>query len=88
MLLLDSGDTIEGAPVEAMVSQGAFGDRGDPIIRAMNAVVYDAMAVGNHEFNFGLERLERSRRRGGIPLALGEHRPGGREPGVQAVHRA
>ncbi len=67
VLLLDSGDTIEGAPVEAMVSQGAFGDRGDPIIRAMNAAAYDAMAVGNHEFNFGLERLEKSRRQAAFP---------------------
>ena len=67
VLLLDSGDTIEGAPVEAMVSQGAFGDRGDPIIRAMNLAAYDAMAVGNHEFNFGLERLEKSRRQAAFP---------------------
>jgi 2',3'-cyclic-nucleotide 2'-phosphodiesterase/3'-nucleotidase len=61
MLLLDSGDTIEGAPVEAMVSDGTLPGRGDPIVRAMNLAGYDAMAVGNHEFNFGLERLEKSR---------------------------
>jgi 2',3'-cyclic-nucleotide 2'-phosphodiesterase/3'-nucleotidase len=62
VLLLDSGDTIEGSPVEAMVFQGSLPDRGDPIVRAMNLVGYDAMAVGNHEFNFGRERQEKSRR--------------------------
>ncbi len=67
MLLLDSGDTIEGAPVEALVFSGAIPDRGDPIVRAMNLVGYDAMAIGNHEFNFGLERLEKSRREARFP---------------------
>ena len=33
----------------------------------MNLVRYDAMAVGNHEFNFGLERLEKSRREARFP---------------------
>ncbi len=66
-LLLDSGDTIEGSPVEALVFSGAIPDEGDPIIRAMNLVRYDAMAVGNHEFNFGLERLEKSRRLARFP---------------------
>ena len=67
VLLLDSGDTIEGSPVEALVFSGAIPDRGDPIVRAMNLVRYDAMAVGNHEFNFGLERLEKSRREARFP---------------------
>lgn len=67
MLLLDSGDTIEGTPVEAMVFSGAIPDRGDPIVRAMNLVGYDVMTVGNHEFNFGRERLEKSRREAKFP---------------------
>ena len=67
VLLLDSGDTIEGSPVEAIVFQGSLSDRGDPIIRAMNLLGYDAMAVGNHEFNFGRERLEKSRREAKFP---------------------
>ena len=66
-LLLDSGDTIEGTPVEALVFHGAIPDHGDPIIRAMNLLRYDAMAVGNHEFNFGFERLEKSRREARFP---------------------
>jgi 2',3'-cyclic-nucleotide 2'-phosphodiesterase (5'-nucleotidase family) len=67
ILLLDSGDTIEGSPVQAMVLTGAIPDRGDPIVRAMNLAGYDAMAVGNHEFNFGLETLRRSERQARFP---------------------
>ena len=28
---------------------------------AMNAIGYDAMVVGNHEFNFGLKNLAKAR---------------------------
>ena len=67
MLLLDSGDTIQGSPDQAL----AFAARGgavDPIVRAMNLVGYDAMAIGNHEFDFGLARLEASRKQARFPF--------------------
>lgn len=67
VLLLDSGDTIEGSPAQALVFSGAVGNGTDPIVRAMNQLRYDAMAVGNHEFDFGLARLERSRREARFP---------------------
>jgi 2',3'-cyclic-nucleotide 2'-phosphodiesterase (5'-nucleotidase family) len=67
VLLLDSGDTIQGSPTQALAFAGRAGDGSDPIIRAMNRVGYDAMAVGNHEFDFGVERLERSRKEARFP---------------------
>src|SRR5262249_57756990 len=82
VLLLDSGDTIEGAPVEAMVFSGAIPDRGDPIVRAMNLVGYDVMTVGNHEFNFGRQRLEKSRREAKVPWAPPNTPPAGSHPGL------
>ena len=66
-LLLDSGDAIEGAPLEALIFEGSIPDRGDPMVRAMNLAGYDAMTVGNHEFNFGREHLEKSRREARFP---------------------
>ena len=61
VLLLDSGDTIQGSPEQALAF--ANGTRAvDPIIAAMNLIGYDAMAVGNHEFDFGVERLDASQR--------------------------
>ncbi len=67
VLLLDSGDTIEGSPTQALAFSGAVGSGADPIVRAMNLLRYDAMAVGNHEFDFGLARLEKSRREARFP---------------------
>jgi len=66
VLLLDSGDTIQGTPLEQFVH--VRWSEPSPIIAAMNEAGYDAMAVGNHEFNFGLEVLDRARRQAGFPL--------------------
>lgn len=60
LLLLDAGDTIQG---NAM----AFYFKGKHIIDAMNYLGYDAMAIGNHEFNFGLDVLEARRKQSHFP---------------------
>jgi len=73
-LLIDCGDTIQGTPLEyvyqAFVRTGhlplklAFPGEPfahDPMMLAMNALGYDAMVVGNHEFNYGLKNLDRAR---------------------------
>ena len=66
VLLLDAGDTIQGTPIEFLhakdPSRGA-----DPMVRAMSAMKYDAMAVGNHEFNFGLEVLRKAEKESAFP---------------------
>src|SRR3984885_8801132 len=55
-LLIDCGDTIQGTPMEAVYQEkGGPGLDRDPMMLAMNAIGYDAMVVGNHEFNFGLK---------------------------------
>jgi 2',3'-cyclic-nucleotide 2'-phosphodiesterase/3'-nucleotidase len=60
MLLLDSGDTIQGTPLEYVhVKKNPAPP--DPMMLSMNALKYDAMAVGNHEYNFGLKTLEKAR---------------------------
>jgi len=50
VLLLDAGDAV----ADSMISKET---RGGAVIRLMNALQYDAMAIGNHEFDFGEERL-------------------------------
>jgi 2',3'-cyclic-nucleotide 2'-phosphodiesterase/3'-nucleotidase len=59
-LLFDSGDTIQGslmahyyAKVDPFTANGTT----LPMAAAMNAIGYDAMAVGNHEFNYGVPLL-------------------------------
>src|SRR5580698_2321350 len=57
-LLIDCGDTIQGTPLEAVhqaaVRAGTTTAQ-DPMMLAMNALGYDVMTIGNHEWNFGLK---------------------------------
>ena len=69
-LLIDCGDTIQGSPLEtvhqAAVRAGKT-KRIDPMILAMNQLRYDAMVVGNHEFNYGLSNLNSARKASRFP---------------------
>ncbi len=68
-ILIDCGDTIQGTPLEdvyqSALRSGASspGEPAvqDPMMRAMNLLGYDAMTLGNHEFNAGLVNLDRAR---------------------------
>ncbi len=67
VLLLDSGDDIQGTPLAYLFAEKDTG-RPNPVIAAMNAIGYDAMAVGNHEFNFGLSVLWKVKREAKFPI--------------------
>jgi len=60
LLLVDSGDTIQGTPLEYLHNKRNNAPP-DPMMLAMNALHYDSMTVGNHEYNFGLKVLEKAR---------------------------
>ncbi len=66
LLLLDSGDTIQGTPLEYFHNK-RHNEPPDPMMLAMNALHYDAMTVGNHEYNFGLKVLEKARSEAKFP---------------------
>jgi 2',3'-cyclic-nucleotide 2'-phosphodiesterase/3'-nucleotidase len=66
LLLLDSGDTIQGTPLEYLHNK-RNNTPVDPMMLTMNALQYDAMAVGNHEYNFGLKVLEKARSEAKFP---------------------
>ena len=66
VLLIDSGDTIQGSPLESF--HGRKNNQPiDPMMLAMNSLNYDAMTVGNHEYNFGLKVLEKARGEANFP---------------------
>ncbi|MDO5062732.1 MAG: 5'-nucleotidase C-terminal domain-containing protein [Peptostreptococcaceae bacterium] len=50
ILVLDAGDMIQGLPIANL-------EKGKSIISMANEIGYDAMAVGNHEFDFGTNNL-------------------------------
>lgn len=66
VLLVDSGDTIQGAPLESFHSR-KNNKPPDPMMLVMSSLNYDAMAVGNHEYNFGLKVLEKARGEANFP---------------------
>ena len=64
-ILIDAGDALEGG-VEAAYRMGPQ-RRPDPMVAAMNALGYDAMVAGNHEFDYGWGALERARKASRFP---------------------
>jgi 2',3'-cyclic-nucleotide 2'-phosphodiesterase (5'-nucleotidase family) len=66
VLLIDSGDTIQGTPLEYYHNK-KNNSPADPMMLAMSALNYDSMTVGNHEYNFGLQVLEKARSEAKFP---------------------
>lgn len=63
VLVLDGGDWFQGTP------EGQL-DGGWPFVEAMAAVGYDALVVGNHEWDLGEANLRRVLRRSRVPAVL------------------
>ncbi|GAA2724634.1 MULTISPECIES: 5'-nucleotidase C-terminal domain-containing protein [Streptomyces] len=71
-LLIDAGDTIQGTQLSYYYARvdpitGAHGPV-HPMARAMNAMGYDAAALGNHEFNYGIPTLRKFEEQCRFPL--------------------
>ncbi len=60
-LLLDGGDLMQGTAISNLV-------QGESSIDYFNAVGYDAAAIGNHEFDWGIEVLEKRMAQARFPL--------------------
>jgi 5'-nucleotidase/UDP-sugar diphosphatase len=52
VMLLCAGDILQGTPMSLVF-------KGEPEIRTMNLMRFDAMVIGNHEFDYGQENLRR-----------------------------
>lgn len=52
VLVLDAGDMFQGMPFANL-------EKGASIVPIVNQVGYDAMVIGNHEFDFGFENLKK-----------------------------
>ena len=50
VLVLDAGDTFHGQTIANLV-------KGESVVKVLNAIGYDAMVPGNHDFNYGQQRL-------------------------------
>jgi 2',3'-cyclic-nucleotide 2'-phosphodiesterase / 3'-nucleotidase len=66
LILTDSGDTIQGTPLTYYHARKNNNPR-DPMALVMSAIGYDAMAVGNHEYEFGFDVLDKARKESSFP---------------------
>src|SRR5688572_14509247 len=66
ILLVDSGDTTQGTPL-AYYHNKKNNTPPDPMMLVMNELKFDAMAGGNHDYNFGLKVHEKARSQAKFP---------------------
>lgn len=80
VLLVDAGDLLQGTPLTYLASRRPTSAR-NPVIAAMNVMRYDAAAIGNHEFNYGVPYLNRAVAQAHFPMlsantsGVGDSRP-------------
>ncbi len=60
-IILGGGDMMQGSLDSNLLN-------GEPVIEVMNAVGFDAMAIGNHEFDWGVETLQARAQQAAFPL--------------------
>jgi 5'-nucleotidase len=73
ILLVDSGDLVIGTAMSSVF-------RGAPDIAAMSLMRYDAQALGNHDFDFGLAHLRELKKSARFPFLCTNMKP--KLPGV------
>lgn len=67
VLLIDNGDVFQGN----ILTDDVYNKRLDvvhPVSMALNAMGYEAMTLGNHEFNFGLDLIEKMKQELDFPV--------------------
>ncbi len=78
VLLLDGGDQLTGTPLTDLVVDGS---KGGAMHRFYELLGYDAWAVGNHEFDKGLDNLTAyTRTHPAVPLSANLRAPDGVAP--------
>lgn len=60
-LVLVAGDILQGTPMSTVF-------KGEPDVKVLNAMGVDAMTVGNHEFDFGLENFHKLKTMADFPF--------------------
>ncbi|MFC3613202.1 bifunctional 2',3'-cyclic-nucleotide 2'-phosphodiesterase/3'-nucleotidase [Lutimaribacter marinistellae] len=70
-VLVDNGDCLQGTPLGAAAAES---DGPHPLMAAFAELGYDAIGLGNHDFNFGLDRLDRILVQAPCPVLCGNLR--------------
>ncbi|MEJ8561374.1 metallophosphoesterase [Yoonia sp. GPGPB17] len=67
-LLFDNGDLLQGNPLADHIAAHAQPGETHPMIAALNTLQYDAMTLGNHEFDYGLKFLRDTLANAAFPI--------------------
>lgn len=61
VIVIENGDMLQGTPLSHyMLAEKEDKSQIHPVISACNTIQYDAAVIGNHEFNYGREKLEKA----------------------------
>jgi 2',3'-cyclic-nucleotide 2'-phosphodiesterase (5'-nucleotidase family) len=60
VLLIDAGDYLQGTPLDTYMVNVDKDWKVHPMFAAFNQMKYDAIVLGNHEFNFGTDFLKKA----------------------------
>lgn len=66
VLLLDAGDIFQGTPYFNIY-------KGEPEIKAMSAMQYDAATMGNHDFDLGMENFAIQLKHASFPILVSNY---------------
>ena len=83
VLLVDAGDTMQGTPV-------SFLNDGQVMVKCLNQLHYDSWTWGNHEFDWGLDKLAACAEHAEVPIVaanIQEASSGGNPASRQIVSR-
>ncbi len=89
VLLFDNGDSLQGTPFGSWAAETVPDDH--PLPKAFNALGYDAVGLGNHDFGFGLDFVNRIARQTACPMICSNLQSNQTEQGWDAhaiLHRA
>lgn len=92
-LLVDNGDTLQGTPMGDLAAEPGWLEAHGPhpAVAAMNALGYDAAALGNHDLDYGAEFARAAFHAARFPVLCANLRPEGRTvpawPGATILHR-
>ncbi len=78
-VLFDNGDFLNGTAMSDLHARQKP-EEPHPVIAAMNELGYDAVTLGNHEFNYGLETLTQALSTARFPLVSSNIHPVGVRP--------
>ncbi len=68
-ILIDNGDINQGTILtDDLYNKTPLIAKPNPMIKAMNYMKYDAMVLGNHEFNFGLDLITKLDTEAAFPI--------------------